>query len=112
MAKFKKQYKILINKSRTKLESLVYFEINHEGWELAGGPFFVSETHAFDASSPLSIKQVENWCQGLVLNEPFWKTEPVVLNEEILGTNFDASPERPKGPIEREEEEPEIFRDD
>jgi len=80
MAEFKKQYKIMMDLSINKLESKVYFEINHEGWVPLGG--------AFTSGG--------GWYQTLWLPEPYWKDEQP----------------KPRVLVEREEEEPEIFRDD
>lgn len=97
MTKFKKQYRIMVDSSLNKLETRVYFEINHEGWIPLGG--------AFTSGG--------GWYQTMWLPEPFWKDKPEVLNENIAGDKFDANWEKkPTRLVEREEEEPEIFRDD
>ena len=73
MAEFKKQYKVLFNESLNKLESLVYFEINHERWVPVGGAFFVMTDTARGRSG---------WYQTLWLPEPRWKDEPEILVED------------------------------
>jgi len=58
--KHEKQYKILSHTNRGKLEKLVYFEINHEGWEPLGGVQVVSQGSEF------------LWVQTLWLPKPYW----------------------------------------
>jgi len=69
MSKFKKQYKIMTNHDREKLELKVYFEINHEGWIPLGGAIFIG---------PILFKEEDYgsyWAQTLWLPEEYWPEE-------------------------------------
>ena len=68
MSKFKKQYKIMTNQNREKLELKVYFEINHEGWVPLGGAVFVKEAYNDGYNSSF-------WAQTLWLPEEYWPEE-------------------------------------
>ena len=74
MAKFKKQYKVMVDESLNKLEAKVYFEINHEGWVPLGAAFYVMQ----GAPAP-------GWYQTLWMPEPFWNEELLFENRNPIG---------------------------
>ena len=77
MSKFKKQYKIMTNSNREKLELKVYFEINHEGWVPLGGAIFIEED-----CGPY-------WAQTLWLPEAYWPEEKKADMEPSPGLKDD-----------------------